>query len=194
MECVVVMQLPRPGSSIHCAKPGSAGQSAVTFAAAAFRAEARGAAVQTRCRLACLTNPRRICWRPAADTKYDSGTGWPSFWKPLDPEHVIEVADNSIPFMVSLLVPVVRMGHQRQWLAAMPTSGWLGLHNSQGRAAADGHLPPPSHVPFCQEQSCDHVHPPLLPACCSLGWRCCAPGAARTWGTCSRVGGVQRNG
>ena len=37
-----------------------------------------------------------------AEHKYDSGTGWPSFYKPLDPEHVIEVTDNSIPFMVGL--------------------------------------------------------------------------------------------
>lgn len=121
------MQLPRPGSSVHCAKPGSAGQSAVTFAAAACHAEAQGAAMQTRCRLACLPNPRCICWRAAADAKYDSGTGWPSFWKPLDPEHVIEVTDNSIPFMVRLLVPVLRMGHQRQWLAAMPPAGGWGF-------------------------------------------------------------------
>lgn len=34
-----------------------------------------------------------------SDTKFDSGTGWPSFYAPLDPEHVLEVPDNSIPFM-----------------------------------------------------------------------------------------------
>ncbi|KAK9837804.1 hypothetical protein WJX74_005459 [Apatococcus lobatus] len=35
----------------------------------------------------------------SSDTKFESGTGWPSFFKPVDPEHVIEVTDNSIPFM-----------------------------------------------------------------------------------------------
>ena len=35
----------------------------------------------------------------SSDTKYESGTGWPSFWAPIDPDHVIEVMDYSIPFM-----------------------------------------------------------------------------------------------
>jgi peptide-methionine (R)-S-oxide reductase len=35
----------------------------------------------------------------ASDTKFDSGTGWPSFYAPIDPEHVIEVTDFSIPLM-----------------------------------------------------------------------------------------------
>lgn len=35
----------------------------------------------------------------SSETKYDSGTGWPSFYAPVDPEHVIEVVDKSIPFM-----------------------------------------------------------------------------------------------
>eukprot|EP00752_Nemacystus_decipiens_P004990 g4538.t1 len=29
----------------------------------------------------------------SSDTKYDSGTGWPSFYAPIDPEHVIERID-----------------------------------------------------------------------------------------------------
>lgn len=29
-------------------------------------------------------------------TKFDSGTGWPSFWQPLDKSHVEEDADNSL--------------------------------------------------------------------------------------------------
>ena len=27
----------------------------------------------------------------SSETKFDSGTGWPSFYAPIDPEHVIEV-------------------------------------------------------------------------------------------------------
>ena len=29
----------------------------------------------------------------SSDAKYDSGTGWPSFYLPIDPEHVIERPD-----------------------------------------------------------------------------------------------------
>ena len=39
---------------------------------------------------------RRV-WRRAlfsSDTKYDSGTGWPSFWEPISPD-VIETRDDS---------------------------------------------------------------------------------------------------
>jgi len=31
----------------------------------------------------------------ASDTKYDSGSGWPSFWQPASADGVKEVADNS---------------------------------------------------------------------------------------------------
>ena len=31
----------------------------------------------------------------SSDTKYDSGTGWPSFWAPLDPENIREERDIS---------------------------------------------------------------------------------------------------
>jgi len=32
----------------------------------------------------------------SSDTKYDSGTGWPSFWAPLDNSHVAQVGDRSL--------------------------------------------------------------------------------------------------
>ncbi len=31
-----------------------------------------------------------------SETKYDSGSGWPSFYKPVDPANVAEEADNSL--------------------------------------------------------------------------------------------------
>jgi methionine-R-sulfoxide reductase len=31
----------------------------------------------------------------SSETKFDSGTGWPSFYEPIDPEEVIEVVDTS---------------------------------------------------------------------------------------------------
>src|SRR5215218_810771 len=30
-----------------------------------------------------------------SDTKFESGTGWPSFWKPIKPTHVKEIVDNA---------------------------------------------------------------------------------------------------
>jgi peptide-methionine (R)-S-oxide reductase len=38
------------------------------------------------------------CGQPlfSSDTKYDSGTGWPSFWAPLEPEAVAEKDDSSL--------------------------------------------------------------------------------------------------
>ncbi len=35
----------------------------------------------------------------SSDTKFNSGTGWPSFYAPIDKEHIIEVVDTSIPWM-----------------------------------------------------------------------------------------------
>ena len=32
----------------------------------------------------------------SSDTKYDSGSGWPSFWEPMDEENVKTEADNSL--------------------------------------------------------------------------------------------------
>lgn len=32
----------------------------------------------------------------SSDTKYESGSGWPSFWQPLNPDLIREEADNSL--------------------------------------------------------------------------------------------------
>ena len=39
-----------------------------------------------------------------------SAAGWPSFYQPIDPEHVLEVSDSSIPFMPRVEVVDARSG------------------------------------------------------------------------------------
>lgn len=38
-----------------------------------------------------------VCDTPLfrSDTKFESGSGWPSFWEPVSPDAVVEVSDNS---------------------------------------------------------------------------------------------------
>ncbi|GLI69772.1 hypothetical protein VaNZ11_014455 [Volvox africanus] len=46
----------------------------------------------------------------SSDTKFNSGTGWPSFFAPLDPEHILEIPDYSIPYMPRVEVLDARSG------------------------------------------------------------------------------------
>merc|ERR1712130_1071283 len=43
----------------------------------------------------------KCCGEPlfTSDTKYDSGSGWPSFYRPISSDVILELTDNKIPFM-----------------------------------------------------------------------------------------------
>lgn len=72
----------------------------------------------------------RLCALPLfqSDAKFESGTGWPSFFRPFDPAHVREIEDRSF-------------GMRRVEIRCARCEGHLGHVFDDG--------PPPTHLRYC---------------------------------------------
>lgn len=82
----------------------------------------------------------RLCGLPLfqANAKFESGTGWPSFYQPFDPEHITELRD-------------VGHGMVRTEIRCRRCDGHLG------HVFPDG--PPPTHQRYCLNSASMQFYP-----------------------------------